>query len=597
MINERLQHCDLVMKGGITSGVVYPGAIKALSEKYRFRSIGGASAGAIGAVVAAAAEYRRQVTNGDHAGFELIETIPKKIGPNLLSLFQPTDALRPLFNMLLTVQKGLAEKRSKLALTRGAVWSLLKSYWYLALGAGLLTVMSVVLALDMGDLWLGVLGLLVSILVLVVGLLWALFSLITRTLPKNDFGICSGKTAKGMGAPALTDWLADTIDKVAGFSPADRPERLLTIGDLKEHCIEIAAITTDISSKRPYQLPFKTKIHYFSEAEFKTLFSERLMEYLLKHGKPHHSKSPNAPGDLYQLPIGDDFPVFLVARMSLSFPGLMRTIPLYRYDDRFKGGDGKSKPHVLRRCLFSDGGISSNFPIHFFDELVPARPTFGISLGGWEEERHGNDKIVTPETSITSSNLPVNDVTSLGGFVMAMFNTAKDWQDTLQTMLPGYADRIVTVLLDDKTEGGFNLDMGPDKVTALSTRGAEAIGVLRNSFCIDQHRYDRALTLFVPLEESLCAFSKLYNGPSPKWGMPYRDVLTTFETRNNAGNSQDWRENGLADFADGLNKLGIRAADPLGGKQWVGKGSDLPSADRRVRLIATADRIPESYGA
>ena len=36
--------CDIVMKGGITSGVVYPGAVVKLARRYRFRSIGGASA-------------------------------------------------------------------------------------------------------------------------------------------------------------------------------------------------------------------------------------------------------------------------------------------------------------------------------------------------------------------------------------------------------------------------------------------------------------------------------------------------------------------------------------------------------------------------
>lgn len=39
--------CDLVMKGGVTSGVVYPRAIVAPAHKYRFKSIGGASAGAL----------------------------------------------------------------------------------------------------------------------------------------------------------------------------------------------------------------------------------------------------------------------------------------------------------------------------------------------------------------------------------------------------------------------------------------------------------------------------------------------------------------------------------------------------------------------
>nr|WDS96478.1 hypothetical protein VW1_00050 [Enterobacter sp.] len=40
------QECDLVMKGGITSGVVYPLAIVEIAKAFRLRSIGGTSAGA-----------------------------------------------------------------------------------------------------------------------------------------------------------------------------------------------------------------------------------------------------------------------------------------------------------------------------------------------------------------------------------------------------------------------------------------------------------------------------------------------------------------------------------------------------------------------
>ena len=66
-----LSECDLVMKGGITSGVVYPPAVLALAERYRFRSIGGTSAGAIAAALPAAAEYDR---NG--GGFRRLAAIP-----------------------------------------------------------------------------------------------------------------------------------------------------------------------------------------------------------------------------------------------------------------------------------------------------------------------------------------------------------------------------------------------------------------------------------------------------------------------------------------------------------------------------------------
>jgi predicted acylesterase/phospholipase RssA len=47
--------CDLVMKGGITSGVVYPRAMARVARDYRIRSIGGTSVGAIAAVLTAAA--------------------------------------------------------------------------------------------------------------------------------------------------------------------------------------------------------------------------------------------------------------------------------------------------------------------------------------------------------------------------------------------------------------------------------------------------------------------------------------------------------------------------------------------------------------
>jgi hypothetical protein len=47
------------MKGGITSGVIYPLAVCELAQTYRLRSVGGASAGAIAAAAEAAAEVGR----------------------------------------------------------------------------------------------------------------------------------------------------------------------------------------------------------------------------------------------------------------------------------------------------------------------------------------------------------------------------------------------------------------------------------------------------------------------------------------------------------------------------------------------------------
>src|SRR5688572_801942 len=51
--------CDIVMKGGITSGIVYPWTVCDLAGRYRLVNVGGTSAGAIAAAAAAAAEYGR----------------------------------------------------------------------------------------------------------------------------------------------------------------------------------------------------------------------------------------------------------------------------------------------------------------------------------------------------------------------------------------------------------------------------------------------------------------------------------------------------------------------------------------------------------
>ena len=74
----RDRYCDLVMKGGVTSGIVYPKAIHRLAQHYRFKNIGGSSAGAIAAAVTAAAEYQRR-RSGRSDGFELLRQLPETL--------------------------------------------------------------------------------------------------------------------------------------------------------------------------------------------------------------------------------------------------------------------------------------------------------------------------------------------------------------------------------------------------------------------------------------------------------------------------------------------------------------------------------------
>ena len=106
--SEPTKKCDMVMKGGITSGVVYPLAICELAKTYTFKSLGGTSAGAIAASAAAAAEYGRQnrQAESNESGFEKLEKLPDWLGENLFTLFQPQADTQKIFNLLVAGLSG-----------------------------------------------------------------------------------------------------------------------------------------------------------------------------------------------------------------------------------------------------------------------------------------------------------------------------------------------------------------------------------------------------------------------------------------------------------------------------------------------------------
>src|SRR5262245_631544 len=99
------EFCDIVMKGGITSGVAYPLAICELARHYSFKNIGGTSAGAIAAAAAAAAEYSRRtgrVRTDSGSGYPRLAKLPEwlSLKGNLAGLFQSNSVTSQLFNIL-----------------------------------------------------------------------------------------------------------------------------------------------------------------------------------------------------------------------------------------------------------------------------------------------------------------------------------------------------------------------------------------------------------------------------------------------------------------------------------------------------------------
>src|SRR5688500_16646321 len=96
--DRSLLEADMVMKGGITSGVVYPLAACELAKSYRFRNLGGSSAGGIAAAFAAVAE-----TSRDRKGFNVLAGLPRELGASLEWLFQPSKGTRALHQVLLAL--------------------------------------------------------------------------------------------------------------------------------------------------------------------------------------------------------------------------------------------------------------------------------------------------------------------------------------------------------------------------------------------------------------------------------------------------------------------------------------------------------------
>ena len=392
-----MKECDLIMKGGLTSGIVYPSAIKVLSNKYRLKNIGGASAGAIAAVAAAAAEYRRQSSpnKDDISGFEDLNKVPNDIGSNLVKLFRPTPVFQPLFNFLLAMlenknkKKAEAADEKKLSFLGKIIRKIGLTLKYFSIAPFATLIGSLIcltgLVYSVTQQAYGFVCFIITIwfLLLVLAPTLKVKKLLSKNLVAQNFGMCTG-LREGKKAstshPALTEWLCDQIDGIAyGQDYLKSSDRVpLTVGDLSKHDISVKAMTTDLSTGRPYELPLQTGVFYFKKKELQQLFPAYVVKYICE--LPRNEKR-DQDGYL-AMPLDDEIPAIMIARMSLSFPVLISAVPLYqRHDLAPKGKDGKA-PWV--RCLFSDGGISSNFPIHFFDELLPKRPAFGISLANYD---------------------------------------------------------------------------------------------------------------------------------------------------------------------------------------------------------------------
>jgi hypothetical protein len=168
---------------------------------------------------------------------------------------------------------------------------------------------------------------------------------------------------------------------------------------------------------------------------------------------------------------------------------------------------------------------------------------------------------------------------------MRLVDAAKDWQDRLQSTLPGYRERIVSIYLKDN-EGGLNLDMKSDVIQNLIDYGDRAGGLTtgvsvkpedQQIFDFDEHRWRRFLVAFAAAEEILDQAARSW-APS---GAGTRDFIQRYmDVAKSYHGDPAWRASVFERF-DGLMThvsgwKGERLADA--------KGAAIPRPRTRVRL-------------
>ena len=525
---DQLADCDLVMKGGITSGLVYPGAAIAIAQRYRFRSLGGSSAGAIAAGLIAAAEYGRRCTDGSPGEQEgrgmlaLARAASDLRGKGFLAgLFQPDPAAPPaLLHAFALLRNG--ELPPKEPEEGDWAWlrrsGLLRSpelqrFRGLGLIAALLLVTFVaalVAVLATGKGWVAIPALAALLLLGLTALLArrlvreavGSFSAYGDGLRKRGFGICTGKSAEG-SPPALIEWLHASIQRCAGSGLGSA--EVLTFGDMGSvsssgttpgpDAIRLQMTSTDLAFGHPLVVPDDLGGYCFDPDELHELFPTAVVNRMCRGVDPVGRNPEGA--NLYPLVL-EGLPVIVGLRLSLSFPLLLSAVRLWRWEQAAVGGRMEFVPHTL-----SDGGITSNFPIHFFDSWLPSRPTFGLDLASVPEGAPTEPFLLPAADEGPQEDPPSKwgPTDSVGKFASQIKDAAQNWRDLMQLELRGYRERVCRIPLGPG-EGGMNLGMDEALIDRLIDRGFTAGVLLRDAFDRDAestrwpaHRFGRYLTL------------------------------------------------------------------------------------------------------
>lgn len=339
---------------------------------------------------------------------------------------------------------------------------------------------------------------------------------------------------------AVIPWLSDCLNELAAlpegevlrfghlwqgrdFQPGTATGEIIARAhEPTRRLVNLELITTDLSRQRPYRFPLaagpaddSAETLYFRmedlAADGDAVFPAEVIE-ALRDPDPVTVPltDPNAGTvTLHRLPDPWNLPVIFAVRLSLALPALFKAVRLYRLvpatairDDLGREildragnklmwpEDGK---HRAQELWFSDGGITSNFPVHLFDAALPRWPTFGLNLGSYPYQFPHQDVWLPQDWEATVA--PAKDLGRAGTTLLgSIVDTARSWRDTMQTGMPGYRGRVAWVR-QRPDEGGTNLFMPREIIASMALRGALAGARLSRRFGHpaqwDRHRWLR----------------------------------------------------------------------------------------------------------
>lgn len=508
------------------------------------------------------------------AAFVATVAIPALLIPALASrlgrLPRPIRSLPSWVRQLRTVS---SEDAPPVPFARSVVWAVLLS----------LSVIAYAVARPVGyatALLVGLAGSLIVLLILVGGAGWYLFR-----FGELSFGLVAGTTdarrrrslvdvLAGMPRSTITDsvvpWLDNALSRLAGLpegevlrfghlwaganfhqrrtDPTSLTRWQAMAEDKNQRLVNLELMTTDLSRQRPYRFPLPS---IDSAAQPEQLFvcldqlrnsdAATFPEPVLKIlGEGDGIAVHDASGHeftVHPLPQPWDLPVIVAVRISMSMPALFRAVPLYRLVQRTAVEDDFGRKvldqgarlewpvdgdTVAELLWLADGGITSNFPVHFFDSPLPRWPTVSLNLGQHPDLAPHQDVWLPQDWDEVP--IPVRSVRNSGAsFAAAILTTARSWRDSMQSAMPGYRNRIAQVRVH-RGEGGTNVFMRRDVIASMALRGALAGARLRTRYADETHwnRF-RWLRLRVAMnnieglrqtvQERQCFYADAFSGP------------------------------------------------------------------------------------